>query len=177
MGVAASRNSVVTKEICGNGIDDDRNGYIDKDDPCSDCYKCKMPKFIWAGLGGVATTGTTLLATGFSMKRESNEIYDVYVNNTNPSDISFDEVTRQEHYDSANKKHKRSQYLKGGGAAVIVIGSFILIRRMRSIKRVCINRRIDCLKEKKRNLGFQIEPLMDYDQYSGTSNIGIAIRF
>ena len=176
-GVGASRNSILKREICGNGIDDDGNGYIDKNDPCSDCYKCKISGAVWAGLGGVATTGVTLLATGFSAKKESNEIYDIYKVTTNPNDLVYDEITRQEHYDSANEKHKRSQYLKGGGAAVIVIGGIILIRRIRSIKQVCVNRRIDCLKEKKKNLGFRVEPLMDFDQNTGTSHVGIAVKF
>jgi hypothetical protein len=107
---------------------------------------------VYAGLGGVVALGGGLVVAGIGLESDSKEIYDVYKQFTDPNDSSFDELTRQEHYDEANSKHKNAQWMTYGGIAVIVTGGVILIKRI-----------IDVNKLRNRNLS--ITPQIEFNSF------------
>ena len=93
----------------------------------------KVP--VYAGLGGVVTIGAGLIVAGIGQESDSKELYDIYEQNLDPLDVIYNELTRQEHYDNANSKHKTGQWMTYGGIAVIVTGGIILIKRFIDIKK------------------------------------------
>ena len=93
----------------------------------------------YAGLGTVALSGIGLIISGLTIENNSKELYDVYATNLNPSAAVYDELSREDHYSEANKKHKLSTGLLSGGGAIIVVGGAAFITR--SIKIRNYNRR------------------------------------
>ncbi len=88
---------------------------------------------VLAGLGGVAVAGLGLMVSGLGQKGESNELYDVYSANTNPDAAVYTTLSRDEHYQDANSKHKNGTLLTLGGGAIIAAGGAVLISRLLKI--------------------------------------------
>ena len=88
---------------------------------------------VLAGLGGVAVTGLGLLVGGLGQKGEGDELYAVYRDNTDPSAAVYNSLSRDEHYQEANGKHKGGSWLAAGGGAVLVAGGAVLVTRLLKI--------------------------------------------
>ncbi len=99
-----------------------------------DCVPIKTIP-VYAGLGGAAGAGLALILTGLTLESDSKTFYEVYENSTNPNDAVYNELTREEHYEEANSKHKKGQWLTGGGAAVLVGGGVIMVTRLIQINK------------------------------------------
>lgn len=88
----------------------------------------------YAGLGGVGLSGIGLIVGGLSIENSSKELYDVYKATLDPNDPVYAEMTREEHYSEANKKHKQGTGLMAAGGAVLVAGGVIFVTRLIKIK-------------------------------------------
>jgi hypothetical protein len=89
----------------------------------------------YAGLGGVGLSGIGLVASGLTLESNSKTLYDVYRTTTDPNDPVYQDLSRQEHYDEANKKLNQGIGLMVAGGAAIVIGGGIIIGRLVKINR------------------------------------------
>ncbi len=119
----------------------------------------------YAGLGTVAASGLGLLIGGLSLQNTSAELYDVYKTNLSPDNPVYAELSREDHYAEANKKHKTATALMSGGGAIMVVGGAILVTRLIKIKKY--NR--DC----SRRMGF----VPDIDIQPAVVSAGIAPGF
>ncbi len=88
---------------------------------------------VLAGLGGVGVAGLGLMVSGLGQKGESNDLYDIYRDKTNPDDAAYATLSRDEHYQDANSKHKSGTWLTIGGGAIIAAGGAVLISRLLKI--------------------------------------------
>jgi hypothetical protein len=88
----------------------------------------------YAGLGSVGISGLGLIITGLSVEGKSKDLYDIYKNNISPTASVYSELSRDEHYAEANKKHKLGSGLLYGGTAVLVVGGAAFITRAIKIK-------------------------------------------
>lgn len=84
----------------------------------------------YAGIGGVAASGITLLVAGLGTKSEASKLYDVYKTNRDPDNAVYSELSRQDHYDEANGKHKKGLLLASAGGAILVGGGFVMVSRL-----------------------------------------------
>ncbi|MBK8556273.1 MAG: hypothetical protein IPL65_11125 [Lewinellaceae bacterium] len=84
----------------------------------------------YAGLGGVAASGAGLLITGLTIEGDSKDLYDVYKSNLDASDPVFSDISREDYYAEANKKHKNAQILMIAGGVTIVAGGVIMVSRL-----------------------------------------------
>lgn len=107
----------------------DSGGAVDGKMPCAPIKT--VP--VLAGLGGVGIAGLGLMVSGLGQKGESNELYDVYREKTNPDDVAYATLSREEHYQDANSKHKSGTWLTIGGGAIIAAGGAVLISRLLKI--------------------------------------------
>jgi hypothetical protein len=89
----------------------------------------------YAGLGGVGLSGIGLVASGLTLENNSKTLYDVYKTTTNPDDPVYQDLSRQEHYNEANKKLNQGIGLMVAGGTAIVIGGAVIINRLVKIKR------------------------------------------
>lgn len=99
-----------------------------------DCVPIKTIP-VYAGLGGAAAAGFALILTGLSLDNDHKPLYEIYENNTDPNAVVYNVMSREEHYQEANSKHKKGQLLAAGGAAVLVGGGVIMVSRLIQIKK------------------------------------------
>jgi hypothetical protein len=99
-----------------------------------DCIPMKTVP-VYAGLGGVATSGLGLILSGLKMESDSKALYDIYKTNLNPGADVYNEQSREEHYKNANNKHKLGSWLTIGGGTVIAAGGAIMVARLLQISR------------------------------------------
>lgn len=128
----------------------------------------------YAGLGTVAASGLGLLIGGITLQNTSGELYDVYKNNLDPNSEVYNELSRDDHYAEANKKHKTGIGLMSGGGAVMAIGGAILLTRVIKIKKY--NR--DC---QRRSTGmidhFDLQPTIVSTGTSPGFGMGLTYKF
>ncbi len=96
----------------------------------------------YAGLGGTVVTAGTLAYLGYKANSDYKEsfkpLYDIYTANKNPNDVLFygnGKISREEHYDEANKKYKKGQYYLAAGGAVLAAGGYLMISRIIKINK------------------------------------------
>lgn len=94
-----------------------------------DCIPMKTVP-VYAGLSVVGASGIALLLSASKLESESQELYDVYKNNLDPNSPVFDETSREDYYQDANKKHKQAAWLSAGGITVLVAGGAIMVARL-----------------------------------------------
>jgi hypothetical protein len=128
----------------------------------------KIP--FWVGLGGVGATGVGLLMSGIKNSSESQDLYNIYKENTIEDSPVYDEMgsTRDEVYDEANKKHKTATVMTIAGGAVLLTAGIIMVNRM-----------IQAKKLRQQNLSFSplinIGPGSTYGSMHATT--GVTIRY
>ncbi len=88
---------------------------------------------VYAGIGGVAVTGLGLLVSGLSQLSEANGLYEVYSSQQNPTDAVFGSLSRDEHYQEANSKHKQGTWLSVGGGLTLAAGGAAMVMRLLKI--------------------------------------------
>lgn len=96
-----------------------------------------------AGLGGVAVTGLGLLVSGLGQLGNGNDLYDIYSKNTDPDNSVYASLTRDEHYQEANSKHKQGTWLTLAGGGILLAGGAVFINRLMKVNaynRDCANR-------------------------------------
>lgn len=95
-----------------------------------------------AGIGSLAATGGGLVILGFTQESQASTDYDDYSNNRDPNSAFYidNNISRDELYDQANKKHKTAQLMMIGGAVVIVAASGILASRLINNRKMAKNR-------------------------------------
>ncbi len=131
---------------------------------------------VYAGLAGAGATGVGLLLAGLGAESNSKELYDVYKTNLDPNDAVYDEMTRDDHYAAANKKHKQGTWLMVGGGTILAAGGFIMITRLAQVNRYnkdCASRGIS--GEFKPQL--QIEPAAVGDRYDNGIGLTLKLKF
>jgi hypothetical protein len=124
----------------------------------------------YAGLGTVAISGIGLIVSGLSVNNNSKELYDVYKANLNPSDPAFTELSREDHYAQANKKHKLALGLMSGGGAILAVGGTAFI--MRTIKIRNYNRKCAGYSDNSPRQRFEFQPVM-----VGTTGVGVGLSY
>jgi hypothetical protein len=92
----------------------------------------------WVGMGGLASTGIGLLASGLGTQSEGGDLYDIYKQNVVENSEVYSELgtTRNEMYDEANKKHKTGSILAIGGGAVLATAAVIMVNRIIQINKL-----------------------------------------
>jgi len=139
-----------------------------------DCVPMKTIP-VWAGLSGAFVAGSALVISGLQLESDSKEVYDIYKNNLDPNAPVYDELTREEHYQSANSDHKKGTWMIVGGATVIVAGGAIMIARLIQIKKYnknCAGKTSDAFPKK-----WNIQPLVEVGSTGNNVSAGIAINF
>jgi hypothetical protein len=138
-----------------------------------DCIPIKTVP-VYAGLTGAGAAGLALILSGLKLESDSKELYDVYKINLNPNEAVFNELSREEHYQEANSKHKKGTWLSIGGGTVIVAGGVILVSRLIQIKKYnkdCGGRTTDAFQQ------WKVRPLVGVGSSINTVSAGIAVNF
>lgn len=131
---------------------------------------------VYAGLAGVAATGAGLFISGLGAESNSKEIYQVYKDNPDPNDAVFSEMSRDDHYTEANKKHKQGTWLMIGGGAILAAGGFVMISRLAQVNRYnkdCASRGIGGNFKPR----IHFEPVMVGDSYDNGIGLALTLKF
>ncbi len=70
------------------------------------------------------------IGSSFIFNSKSDELYKVYENNLDPDNLVFNNLSRESHYQDANKWHHISYITKYGGATIAGIGAALLIVKL-----------------------------------------------
>lgn len=134
---------------------------------------------IYAGLGGVATTGLGLAVAGLVKHGSAQDTYQVYKDNVNDNDPIYTELgqTREEVYTDANKQNKSAQYLIYGGGAVFIGAGIILFNRIKWMNRIKKANQNKAAMPKADQCYFPAPRLQFKPVYSGQAGVGLGLTY
>lgn len=112
---------------------------------------------IGAGVLSIAGSGLGIVVWGLTQESQASADYDDYAKFRDPDDAFYTEIdiTRDELYDQANKKHKTAQVIMSVGGAVILASGGMLVSRL-----------IQRNKSSASNNDLQITPYVLVNNYS-----------
>lgn len=152
---------VLSSNLTGEGSEENR------ETPSASAGGGNVP--FWVGMGGLASTGIGLLASGLSTQSEGSDLYDIYKLNTIENAEVYSELgtTRNEVYDEANKKHKTGSILAIGGGAILATAAVIMVNRIIQINK---------LKKSRMTLAPVFAPVLSQAQTKGPYGVKLSWR-
>ena len=136
--------------------------------PRTNYYK---PVSVWVGTGSMLTSGLGLLGYGLFQESKAQKDYEIYQEYRNPEAKKYLELelSREELYEDANARHKRSQIMMIGGGVILAGTAVILIRRYTVNKR--LNQQIGS------RTYWEIQPMISSQPNGSAMGINWALSF